>query len=56
MSGLHDYLGAAGFRSDLVRVTGEFVAGGAWSAADAKPVSSMIGAASARRVYRLAGS
>jgi uncharacterized protein len=47
------YLGAAGFRRDLARVTGAFVADGAWSAADADRVSSMIGADNARRVYRL---
>jgi len=47
------YLGAAGFRRDLARVTGEFVAGGAWSAADAERVGRLVGAANARRVYRL---
>jgi len=47
------YLGAAGFRRDLARVTGEFVAGGAWSAADAERVGHLVGTANARRVYRL---
>ncbi len=49
------YLGAAGFRRDLARITGAFVADGAWSAADAARVGHLIGAANARRVYRLAG-
>ncbi len=49
------YLGAAGFRRDLARVTGAFVADGAWSAADADRVADLVGAANARRVYRLAG-
>jgi predicted TIM-barrel fold metal-dependent hydrolase len=48
------YLGAAGFRRDLARVTNAFVADGAWSAADASRVGHLIGAANARRVYRLA--
>ena len=47
------YLGAAGFRRDLARVTGAFVADGAWSAADAERVGYLVGAANARRVYRL---
>jgi uncharacterized protein len=47
------YLGAAGFRRDLARVTGAFVADGAWSAADAERVGHLVGAANARRVYRL---
>jgi uncharacterized protein len=47
------YLGAAGFRRDLARVTGAFVADGAWTAADAGRVSHLIGAQNARRVYRL---
>jgi uncharacterized protein len=47
------YLGAAGFRRDLARVTGAFVADGAWSAADAERVAQLVGAANARRVYRL---
>jgi predicted TIM-barrel fold metal-dependent hydrolase len=47
------YLGAAGFRRDLARVTGAFVADGAWSAADADRVGYLVGAANARRVYRL---
>ena len=33
------YLGAAGFRRDLARVTGAFVADGAWSVADADRVA-----------------
>jgi predicted TIM-barrel fold metal-dependent hydrolase len=48
------YLGATGFRRDLARVTGAFVAAGAWSAADADRAGHLIGAANARRVYRLA--
>jgi hypothetical protein len=47
------YLGALGFRRDLARVTGAFVADGAWSAADADRVGHLVGAANARRVYRL---
>jgi uncharacterized protein len=47
------YLGATGFRRDLARVTGAFVADGAWSAADAQRVGYLVGAANARRVYRL---
>jgi uncharacterized protein len=47
------YLGAAGFRRDLARVTGAFVADGAWSAADADRVGCLIGVVNARRVYRL---
>jgi uncharacterized protein len=47
------YLGATGFRRDLAAVTGAFVADGAWSAADADRVGHLIGAANARRVYRL---
>lgn len=47
------YLGATGFRRDLARVTGAFVADGAWSAADAERVGYLVGAANARRVYRL---
>ena len=47
------YLGAAGFRRDLAAVTGAFVSGGAWSAADADRVAGLIGSANARRVYRL---
>jgi predicted TIM-barrel fold metal-dependent hydrolase len=48
------YLGALGFRRDIVRVTGEFTAAGAWSAADAARVAVLIGSANAARVYRLA--
>jgi uncharacterized protein len=47
------YLGAAGFRRDLARVTGAFVADGAWSAADADRVGQLVGTGNARRVYRL---
>jgi predicted TIM-barrel fold metal-dependent hydrolase len=47
------HLGAAGFRRDLATVTGAFVADGAWSAADAERVGYLVGAANARRVYRL---
>jgi predicted TIM-barrel fold metal-dependent hydrolase len=47
------YLGATGFRRDLARVTGAFAADGAWSAADADRVGHLVGAANARRVYRL---
>jgi uncharacterized protein len=47
------YLGAAGFRRDLARVTGAFVTDGAWSAADAERVGRLVGTANARRVYRL---
>ncbi len=47
------YLGAVGFRRDLAKVTDEFVAGGAWSSADANYVSKLIGCENAARVYRL---
>ncbi|HVB44000.1 MAG TPA: amidohydrolase family protein [Streptosporangiaceae bacterium] len=47
------YLGAEGFRRDIARVTGRFVADGAWSAADADRVAGLIGSANAARVYRL---
>jgi uncharacterized protein len=47
------YLGATGFRRDLARVTGAFIADGAWSAADAQRVGYLVGTANARRVYRL---
>jgi uncharacterized protein len=47
------YLGALGFRRDLARVIGAFVADGAWSGADAGRVATMIGSGNARRVYRL---
>ncbi len=49
------YLGAAGFRRDMAKVTGDFVADGAWSAADADRVAGLIGSGNARRVYRLDG-
>jgi uncharacterized protein len=48
------YLGAAGFRRDIGKVTGAFVADGAWSAPDAQRVSEMIGSGNAQRVYELA--
>ncbi len=47
------YLGAIGFRRDIAKVTGQFVADGAWSAADAERVAALIGSANANRVYRL---
>jgi len=47
------YLGATGFRRDIARVTGQFVAEGAWCAPDAERVASLIGSANANRVYRL---
>ncbi len=47
------YLGALRFRRDLGRVLDGFVADGGWQAADAQRVAGMIGAANARRVYRL---
>lgn len=47
------YLGALGFRRDFARVTGEFVAAGAWSAPDAGRVAELVGSENARRVYRL---
>jgi len=50
------YLGAAGFRRDLDRVIGGFIADGAWSRADGDRVAQLIGAENARRVYGLAGA
>jgi predicted TIM-barrel fold metal-dependent hydrolase len=50
------YLGAAGFRRDLNRVIGGFIADGAWSQADGDRVAQLIGAENARRVYGLAGA
>ena len=50
------YLGAIGFRRDIARVTGQFVADGAWSAADADRVAELIGSANATRIYRLGQS
>ena len=47
------YLGAVGFRRDIEKVTGAFVADGAWSPADAVKVAEMIGAGNAQRAYRL---
>jgi predicted TIM-barrel fold metal-dependent hydrolase len=50
------YLGAAGFRRDLDRVIGGFIADGAWSRGDGERVAQLIGAENARRVYGLAGA
>ena len=50
------YLGAAGFRRDLDRVIGGFVADGSWSRGDGERVAQLIGAENARRVYGLAGA
>jgi predicted TIM-barrel fold metal-dependent hydrolase len=50
------YLGAIGFRRDIAKVTGQFVADGAWSAADAERVAELVGSANATRVYRLGQS
>ncbi len=50
------FLGAIGFRRDLAAVTGQFVADGAWAAADAERVAELIGSANATRVYRLGQS
>ncbi|HUC21348.1 MAG TPA: amidohydrolase family protein [Streptosporangiaceae bacterium] len=47
------YLGAAGFRRDIERLTGELVADGAWSPSDADRIGEMIGTGNAARVYRL---
>jgi predicted TIM-barrel fold metal-dependent hydrolase len=47
------YLGALRFRRDVARVTGEFVADGAWSAGDAARVADLVGWANAARVYGL---
>jgi uncharacterized protein len=47
------YLGAAGFRRDLGKVIGGFVADGAWSAADGERVARLVGAQNSRRVYGL---
>jgi uncharacterized protein len=47
------YLGAAGFRRDIERVTGDFVAGGLWGADDAATVADLIGSGNAARVYQL---
>ena len=47
------YLGAIGFRRDIAKVTGQFVADGAWTAADADRVAELVGSANATRVYRL---
>ena len=41
------YLGATGFRRDLARVIGAFVADGAWSAADGEHVAELIGSGNA---------
>jgi predicted TIM-barrel fold metal-dependent hydrolase len=50
------WLGAAGFRRDLDRVIGGFIADGAWSRGDGDRVAQLIGAGNARRVYGLAES
>ena len=47
------YLGAAGFRRDIEKVTSAFVADGAWSEADATRVVGLIGWQNAARVYQL---
>jgi predicted TIM-barrel fold metal-dependent hydrolase len=47
------YLGAIGFRRDIALATGQFVADGAWTAADAVRVAALIGSGNANRVYRL---
>ena len=47
------YLGAIGFRRDIALVTGQFVADGWWTAADAGRVAALIGSGNANRGYRL---
>jgi predicted TIM-barrel fold metal-dependent hydrolase len=47
------YLGAIGFRRDIALITGQFVADGAWTAADADRIAALIGSGNANRVYRL---
>jgi uncharacterized protein len=47
------YLGAEGFRRDLAKVTGAFVADGLWTQADADRVAVLAGSENSRRVYRL---
>ncbi|WP_240974017.1 hypothetical protein [Nonomuraea composti] len=47
------HLGATPWRRALVRVLGEFVADGEWSAGQAARVAAMVGAGNARRVYDL---
>jgi uncharacterized protein len=47
------YLGALGFRRDLARVIGTFVADDAWSSADGDRVARLVGAENSRRVYQL---
>jgi predicted TIM-barrel fold metal-dependent hydrolase len=47
------YLGAIGFRRDIALATGQFVADGGWTAADADRVAALIGSGNANRVYRL---
>ncbi|HEY5362090.1 MAG TPA: amidohydrolase family protein [Streptosporangiaceae bacterium] len=49
------YLGAFGFRRDLDRVIGAFVADDAWTRADGDRVARLVGAGNSRRVYRLDG-
>jgi predicted TIM-barrel fold metal-dependent hydrolase len=50
------FLGATGFRRDLAKVTGQFVADGDWAASDADRIAVLIGSANAARVYRLGQS
>jgi uncharacterized protein len=49
------YLGAFGFRRDLDRVIGAFVADDAWTRADGDRVARLVGAENSRRVYGLDG-
>ncbi|MFB6679588.1 amidohydrolase family protein [Streptomyces sp. NPDC056390] len=49
-------VGARLFREALGRVLGGWVAGGAWSLADAQRVAGMIGSVTAHRVYGLSGT
>jgi predicted TIM-barrel fold metal-dependent hydrolase len=49
------YLGAFGFRRDLERVIGAFVADDAWTRADGDRVARLVGAENSRRVYGLDG-
>jgi len=49
------YLGAFGFRRDLDRVIGAFVADDAWTRADGDRVARLVGAENSRRVYGLEG-
>ncbi|HEX3488789.1 MAG TPA: amidohydrolase family protein [Streptosporangiaceae bacterium] len=47
------YLGATGFRRDLGKIIGGWVADGLWSGADGSRVAELIGSGNSRRVYRL---